>query len=196
MTELIIPSRFCGPASSGNGGWTSGALAGLVEPGSPDNRADRWPAIRVALRMPPPLDIPLAVAEEDGVTRATLDGAVVAQAQVADADPAPVEPVPTDEARAAMATYPGLTSHPFPTCFACGTGREEGDGLRIFPGPVGIRPVSPTTAPPGSPPPGRRTRASPRTGTRTSTTSATPRSPSPGPRSTAWAAGPATSPSG
>jgi len=137
LTELIIPSRFCGPASSGNGGWTSGALAGLVEPGSPDNRADRWPAIRVALRMPPPLDVPLAVAEEDGVTRATLDGAVVAQAQVAEADPAPVEPVPTDEARAAMATYPGLTSHPFPTCFACGTGREEGDGLRIFPGPVG-----------------------------------------------------------
>ena len=39
-----------------------------------------------------------------------------------------------------MATYPGLTSHPFPTCFACGTGREEGDGLRIFPGPVG-RPI-------------------------------------------------------
>ena len=32
---------------------------------------------------------------------------------------------------------PASTSHPFPTCFACGTGREEGDGLRIFPGRVG-----------------------------------------------------------
>jgi hypothetical protein len=137
MTDLVIPQRFCGPASSGNGGWTSGALAGLVERGSPDNRADAWPAIRVALRKPPPLDTPLVVTEEDGVTRASVDGGVVVQAQIADAEPAPVEPVPADEAGAAMAAYPGLTSHPFPTCFACGTGREEGDGLRIFPGPVG-----------------------------------------------------------
>ncbi len=35
-----------------------------------------------------------------------------------------------------MASYPGLRSHPFPGCFACGTDRAEGDGLRIFPGPV------------------------------------------------------------
>ena len=35
-----------------------------------------------------------------------------------------------------MASYPGCGSHPFPTCFACGTDRAEGDGLRIFPGPV------------------------------------------------------------
>ena len=41
------------------------------------------------------------------------------------------------EARAAEAAYPGLNAHPFPTCFGCGTGREPGDGLRIFPGPVG-----------------------------------------------------------
>ena len=36
-----------------------------------------------------------------------------------------------------MLRYPGLGNHPFPTCFACGTDRAEGDGLRIFPGPVG-----------------------------------------------------------
>ena len=35
-----------------------------------------------------------------------------------------------------MASYSGLTGHPFPTCFSCGTGREPGDGLRIFPGRV------------------------------------------------------------
>jgi hypothetical protein len=136
VSELVIPQRFCGPASSGNGGWTSGALAGLVEHGCPDNRADEWPAIRVALRTPPPLDTRLVVTETDGVTRATHGDTVVAEARIADADPAPVEPVPAEEARAAMATYPGLTSHPFPTCFSCGTGREEGDGLRIFPGRV------------------------------------------------------------
>ena len=36
-----------------------------------------------------------------------------------------------------MLGYPGLDNHPFPTCFACGPDRAEGDGLRIFPGPVG-----------------------------------------------------------
>ena len=36
-----------------------------------------------------------------------------------------------------MLGYPGLGNHPFPTCFACGPDRAEGDGLRIFPGPVG-----------------------------------------------------------
>jgi hypothetical protein len=47
-----------------------------------------------------------------------------------------VDAVPADVARAAMASYPGLSAHPFPTCFVCGTEREEGDGLRIFPGRV------------------------------------------------------------
>ena len=46
------------------------------------------------------------------------------------------QPVDAATARAAEAAYPGLTAHPFPTCFSCGTGREPGDGLRIFPGPV------------------------------------------------------------
>jgi hypothetical protein len=36
-----------------------------------------------------------------------------------------------------MASYPGLVSHPFPTCVVCGTERAEADGLRIFPGRVG-----------------------------------------------------------
>ena len=42
-SELIVPRRFCGPNSSGNGGWTSGALAELVDHGRPDNHADPWP---------------------------------------------------------------------------------------------------------------------------------------------------------
>ena len=29
----------------------------------------------------------------------------------------------------------------FPACFVCGTGRQLGDGLRIFPGPVAGRPL-------------------------------------------------------
>jgi hypothetical protein len=142
---LIVPRRFCGPPSSGNGGWTAGALAALVDHDRPGNRAAAWPAITVALRQPPPLDTPMDVGDEargagtdaGTDTVASFGGAVVARARLADADPAPVEPVPADEARAAMASYPGLVSHPFPTCVVCGTDRAEGDGLRIFPGRVG-----------------------------------------------------------
>ncbi len=134
MTEMIVPRRFCGPPSSGNGGWTAGALAESLP--HPDDHGLAWPAVTVALRQPPPLDSPLPLTEDGGWTVASHDGTAVAQARVADADPTVVDPVSPDEARAAEASYPGLTSHPFPTCFACGVDREEGDGLRIFPGEV------------------------------------------------------------
>ena len=42
---------------------------------------------------------------------------------------------------AAEASYAGLVGHPFPTCFVCGTGRAEDDGLRIFPGMVSSEPA-------------------------------------------------------
>ena len=126
MTELLVPARFCGPASSGNGGWTAGALAGLVAPDDPG-------PVEVTLRQPPPLDVPLPVT--DGVAVAA-DGSAVAAARVVDRDLDAVEPVSAEAAAAAESTYAGLVAHPFPTCFACGTGREEGDGLRIFPGRV------------------------------------------------------------
>lgn len=136
MRELIVPSRFRGPASSGNGGWTAGALAALVEHDVPADHAARWPTVAVSLRQPPPLDTPMQVTDDDGATVAALGGAVVASAEVVDQSPVAVDPVAPEEARAAEATYPGLRQHPFPTCFGCGTEREEGDGLRIFPGPV------------------------------------------------------------
>jgi hypothetical protein len=136
LSELLVPSRFCGPPSSGNGGWTAGALAALVEGTAPDDHSEPWPGITVSLRKPPPLDTPMAVVTRDGVTEATLDGEVVARAEPTDAEPTLVEPVPADEARAAQASYAGLSFHPFPTCFSCGVGRAEGDGLRIFPGRV------------------------------------------------------------
>ncbi|WP_346387130.1 hypothetical protein [Nocardioides sp.] len=135
--QMIVPSRFRGPASSGNGGWTAGALAAHVRHESLEDRTDPWPAISVSLRRPPPLDTPMPVTHEDGEAVASYDDVVVARARVVDGEgPGDVEAVPADEARAAMASYPGLSSHPFPTCFACGTGRAVGDGLRIFPGRV------------------------------------------------------------
>ncbi len=56
---LSVPHRFHGPPRSGNGGWTAGALAERLTVG------DRGTAITVALRLPPPLDVPLEVVTAD-----------------------------------------------------------------------------------------------------------------------------------
>ena len=128
-TELVIGSRFRGPARSGNGGYSAGALAALVPEG--------WSAVSVRLSAPPPLDTAMTVTEGEGLLVASSDGSEILRAIPAGADLTPVAPVDVETARAAEAAYPGLTTHPFPTCFTCGTGREPGDGLRIFPGPVG-----------------------------------------------------------
>ena len=124
VPDLIVPRRFCGPPSSGNGGYTAGALASRVEAS----------AVSVSLLAPPPLDTPMVVETVDGLTVASVDGTPVSRAEVGTIDQPTVEPVPVEEARAATEAFVGLDSHPFPTCFVCGPDRA--DGLRIFPGPV------------------------------------------------------------
>ncbi len=141
VSELIVPKRFCGPPDSGNGGWTAGALASLDEVGPPADHSDSWPPIEVSLRQPPPLDTPLYVSVEAGVMTASFGGATIATARRVEHELEEVDPVPPDVAAAAESTYPGLGFHPFPTCFVCGTSREEGDGLRIFPGRTGEGPA-------------------------------------------------------
>ncbi|HCB03477.1 MAG TPA: hypothetical protein DEQ43_04370 [Nocardioides bacterium] len=138
-TDLVVAGRFRGPARSGNGGYTAGALAALA-PGE-------WPAVTVRLSAPPPIDVAMTVVRHDERVVASYDGAEVARAIRADHELTPVEPLDAASARAAEAGYPGLASHPFPTCFSCGTGRDPGDGLRIFPGPVGDDRVAATWTP-------------------------------------------------
>jgi hypothetical protein len=110
-SDLTIPARFNGPARSAT--------------------------VEVTLRRPPPLDAAMTVATGADVTTLTHDGETVAQARLVDGALDPAEPVDPDVAAEAMLGYPGRSGHPFPTCFACGPDRAEGDGLRIFPGPVG-----------------------------------------------------------
>jgi hypothetical protein len=123
MNRVVVATRFRGPATSGNGGFTAGLLAeasGLAG------------AVQVTLRTPPPLERPLRV--HDG---ALLDGdSVVAQAETGTVT-AVAQEVDLATARAAEQAYAGLVSHPFPECFVCGPAREPGDGMRLFPGPVG-----------------------------------------------------------
>jgi len=130
VTRLLIPGRFNGPARSANGGFAAGSLAEQV-PGATQR------AVEVTLRRPPPLDTVMAVEERDGTTVLYLDGEPVAEARLVPDDLEAVDEVAADVAAEAMLGYPGRTGHPFPTCFGCGPERAEGDGLRIFPGPVG-----------------------------------------------------------
>ena len=128
MTDLIVPARFNGPVRSGNGGFVAGSLA---------ERVSTATTVEVTLRRPPPLEIPMTLSADAGVTTLGVGDEVVATARTVDIDLDAVDEVPPDVAASAMLGYPGLVRHPFPTCFACGPDRAEGDGLRIFPGPVG-----------------------------------------------------------
>ncbi len=125
---MIIPARFNGPATSGNGGVTAGRLALALDPIAP---------VRVTLLKPPPLDVPMALTRVDGTVTATVDGVDIARAERADQVGEPVEPVDFPDAVMAAARYDGLNGHPFPTCFVCGTARPDRDGLEVFAGPVG-----------------------------------------------------------
>jgi hypothetical protein len=128
--ELVIASRFNGPARSANGGYACGSLAEHV-PATPGH------VVEVTLRLPPPMESPMSVDTSDGSATLRHGEDVVAEARPVDSDLVPVDRVDANEAAEAMLGYPGRQGHPFPTCFACGPDRAEGDGLRIFPGPVG-----------------------------------------------------------
>ena len=45
-----------------------------------------------------------------------------------------MRPAPAIIATAASRIYEGFSNHAFPRCFVCGPDRDEGEGLRIFPG--------------------------------------------------------------
>ena len=127
---VTIEARFRGPPESGNGGYVCGVLA-----------AAAGQLVAVRLRRPPPLGVPLALDEADGVLRLVQGEDVVAEAR-----PAAVEvevPLPPDHAEAVVASlgYIGFARHPFTSCFVCGPKRLAGDGLRIFAGPLGGRPM-------------------------------------------------------
>ncbi len=129
MSTLRVPARFNGPPGSANGGYMCGLVVGILG----------GPSCEVSLRAPPPLERDLSV---ESVTEGVLvhDGdTLIAQARRAPLDLEPTAPV--SPARAAEASTAGLerwgATHPFPTCVVCGPERERGDGLRIFPGPLG-----------------------------------------------------------
>jgi hypothetical protein len=122
MSSVVISTRFRGPPTSGNGGYSCGVVAGFV--GGP---------AEVMLRRPPPLEKPLTVEHRDGIV--LLDGEeIVAQGKSAEVDLVVPKPPSFEEAELKSRNYIGFKDHFFPECFVCGPKRAVGDGLRIFPG--------------------------------------------------------------
>jgi hypothetical protein len=131
LTDSVsIPKRFNGPLDSGNGGYSCGVIANLVE-----GQAE------VSLRRPVPLDTPLTVVRgDDGSVRA-LDGRdlVLDAHPRAELDLDVPAPVGLPEAREAMSGYEGSDNGPFCRCFVCG--RARADSYRVFAGPLDERDV-------------------------------------------------------
>jgi hypothetical protein len=126
--EITIPRRFRGPLTSANGGYASGRLAAFVD-------ADE---VEVTLRLPPPLDRPLLVSQDDG-SATLLDGDdVVAEARAASVDAEPPAPLSFGEAEEAASRHSRMGDEVFNECFVCGL-RDEHDGLEIYAGPVAGR---------------------------------------------------------
>lgn len=120
---LLIDRRFCGPAGYGHGGYLAGLLGARL--GYP---------VEVRLRKPVPLECALETRYEDSVLEVLDQDGIVARAARAHLMVIPPVPVTRDEAAWASGRSPLLAHHPFPDYFACGTGRRQGDGLRVFPG--------------------------------------------------------------
>ena len=124
MDTVTIPSRFKGPPKSANGGYTCGLMARQIE-------GD----VAASLKIPPPLDTPLAIRQSEGKVEMYLGERLVGRADPAVLDlavpslPEPLElgPDPVDA--------PGrpVRFAPFSTCFVCGKDREHPDGLCIHP---------------------------------------------------------------
>src|SRR5450755_3445012 len=127
MTSVIIDKRYCGPPNSGNGGYVCGRLARHIAGGA-----------EVTLRAPPPLDKQLdVVATDDGLWELRDGATVVATGRPASVELARLEKASFDEACAAeLLTAVKPHEHLLPTCFVCGPARAQGDGLRIFAGPL------------------------------------------------------------
>jgi hypothetical protein len=125
--NITIDRRYRGPKHSANGGYAAGSLAAFVD----------GPA-EVTLRLPPPLDRPLAVAADDG-RMLLLDGeAVVAEAQPRTPEVEPPQ-VSLAEAEDGATRHVRMGAEEFSECFTCGV--RPDDGLCIHVGPVAGRDI-------------------------------------------------------
>ena len=127
---MRIAQRFNGPPGSGHGGVACGVFAAAVDPRAATVRLLQPPLLETDLEQQP---------SEDGVTIVGPDGDVaLVRSAPSELD---VEPLPwlADEAVIAAQKHWAdnmVSNHPFPTCFGCGHGRVDHDGLELYAGEV------------------------------------------------------------
>jgi hypothetical protein len=126
IEAITISERYRGPARSANGGYAAGRLAAYVD----------GPA-EVTLRLPPPLERPLTVVEDDGRVLLCDGEAIVAEARHGAPGIEPPVPPTLAEAEDAETRHVRWGGENFSECFSCGIRPE--DGLCIHVGPVAGR---------------------------------------------------------
>jgi hypothetical protein len=116
---VVIPSRFNGPLANGNGGYSAGLAANLLEG-----------PVEATLRRPVPLEAPLEASVGDGEVR-LLDGEdLILEAREVPGFAIEVPAaVGVAEARDAMTRYRGSDEGPFSRCFVCGIARDDSFGV-------------------------------------------------------------------
>ncbi len=134
MTEsrtISIASRFNGPVTSGNGGYSAGLAARFV---LPKNIAQD--AVEATLRAAIPLNQTLRAHDAaEGIDIMTDDAAtriLIMSLKPVTLDTPDVKSPGLAAAEVAASTFRGAADHVLPTCFVCGPSRAPGDGLRIF----------------------------------------------------------------
>jgi hypothetical protein len=130
IESFEIAERFCGPPRSGNGGYVCGRIAGHLQG-----------TVAVRLKAPPPLKTELRLESTDREARLFHGAALIGEAKQSTLELNPPPAPSYADAVHASQGFLGLTAHPFPGCFVCGTGRKPTDGLCLFPGPVNQGPL-------------------------------------------------------
>ena len=129
--RVVIDRRFNGPPNSANGGYTCG-LVGTAGQGAGGPRVAAQAATAWMCRCCAGAKTTARFRCSAATTSSPRPCPAPSQAQ---APPAPT----VEEAEIATRRYVGFAHHRFPTCFVCGTARD--DGLRIYAGHVGDGPL-------------------------------------------------------
>lgn len=129
ISTLHVASRFCGPPASANGGYICGLVADAI-----------GRLVTVRLLSPPPLDADMALhADAGGTWHVEREGVRIAEARPASLDdvvPPPAVGFAAASEAASRAPWSDPARHPCPGCFVCGPLRAQGDGMRLFAGPL------------------------------------------------------------
>jgi hypothetical protein len=123
---VVIDAHICGLPGVGFGGYVAGLLA--AELGVP---------AKVNFLRPAPLGIELCIEHDLAGETTLLDGDIVFAVgrphETSHGHPAP----PTwEEAVQASEAYVAMPENEYPNCFGCGPAMPEGEGMRVFTGPI------------------------------------------------------------